>query len=133
LMEYFRIVQRYTSRIPGRPDPMKDNALRDIFRFKRSGHLLDIGCSVGTFLHKAKYFYDVEGLEVNPYTAAISGKHFKVYQDFLPEINLQRVYDVVTLNQILYGVPDPAGLLRDIRKILKRSEERRVGKECRGR
>src|SRR5437879_5511980 len=55
VMEYFRIIQRYTTRI-SRPDPMKDNALRDIYRFKRSGHLLDIGCSVGTFLHKAKYF-----------------------------------------------------------------------------
>lgn len=119
LKDYFRIVQRYQKR-PLKPiNPMKDNQLCDIYQLKRSGSLLDVGCSIGTFLHKAKYFYDVEGLEVNPYTTAVAKKYFQVYTDFLPHLKLPRIYDIVTLHQILYGVPDPVELLREIRKILK--------------
>ncbi|ACH40727.1 SAM-dependent methyltransferase, putative [Citrifermentans bemidjiense Bem] len=119
LMEYFSLISRYKGGIPERPDPAADNKLKDIYRFKTSGRLLDLGCSVGDFLHKAKHFYQAEGLEVNPLTAAIAEQHFTVHKGFLAELALKPVYDIVTLHQILYGLPDPVGLLRDIHRILK--------------
>jgi SAM-dependent methyltransferase len=119
LMDYFAIISKYKTAIPAKPDPHADNKLRDIYALKPAGRLLDVGCSVGDFLHKAKHFYDVEGVEVNPNTAAIAEQHFKVHQRFLGELGLPPVYDVVTLHQILYGVPDPVGLLRDIHGVLK--------------
>lgn len=119
LMEYFSIISKYKTSIPSKPDPKQDNKLKDIYACKQSGRLLDVGCSVGDFLHKAKYFYDVEGLEVNPDTAAIAEQHFKVHRTFLADAGLAPVYDIVTLNQILYGVPDPVGLLHDIHTVLK--------------
>jgi SAM-dependent methyltransferase/ribosomal protein S27AE len=119
LMEYFAIVRKYKTGHLAKPDPLADNKLRDIYAFKSSGKLLDVGCSVGDFLHKAKHFYEVEGVEVNPHTAAIAEQHFKVHQHFLGELALQPVYDIVTLHQILYGVPDPVGLLHDIHGVLK--------------
>ena len=119
LMEYFSIISKYKTGIPAKPDPFADNKLKDIYALKPSGKLLDVGCSVGDFLHKAKHFYDVEGIEVNPHTAAIAQKHFKVHKHFLSELDLMPEYDIVTLHQILYGVPDPVGLLRDIHKVLK--------------
>ncbi|MBU4230849.1 MAG: class I SAM-dependent methyltransferase [Proteobacteria bacterium] len=119
LMEYFSIISKYKTAIPGKTDPLADNKLKDIYPLKPSGKLLDVGCSVGDFLHKAKYFYEVEGVEVNPHTSAIAEQHFKVYKRFLGELGLESEYDIVTLHQILYGVPDPVGLLRDIHGVLK--------------
>lgn len=119
LMDYFAIISKYKTAIPDKPEPHTDNKLRDIYALKSAGRLLDVGCSVGDFLHKAKHFYNVEGVEVNPNTAAIAEQHFKVHKRFLGELGLPPVYDVVTLHQILYGVPDPVGLLRDIHGVLK--------------
>ena len=119
LMEYFALIRKYKADIPAKPDPAVDNKLKDIYAFKSSGKLLDVGCSVGDFLHKAKYFYEVEGVEVNPHTATIAEQYFKVHKFFLRELNLNPVYDIVTLHQILYGIPDPVGLLQDIHGVLK--------------
>ena len=119
LMEYFSIIRQYKSALPEKPEPREDAKLKDIYAFKQSGRLLDVGCSVGDFLHKAKYFYEVEGVEVNPHTSAIAEQHFKVHKHFLNELDLAPVYDILTLHQILYGVPDPVGLLRDIHGVLK--------------
>jgi SAM-dependent methyltransferase len=119
LMEYFTIISKYKTGIPPKPNPLEDNKLKDIYAVKPSGKLLDVGCSVGDFLHKAKYFYDVEGVEVNPHTSAIAEQHFKVHKHFLGELDLGPMYDIVTLHQILYGVPDTVGLLRDINGVLK--------------
>lgn len=119
LMEYFSIITKYKSGIPEKSDPQADNKLRDIYALKPNGKLLDVGCSVGDFLHKAKFFYEVEGIEVNPHTAAIAEQHFKVHKRFLGELGLKPEYDIVTLHQILYGVPDPLGLLCEIHEVLK--------------
>lgn len=119
LMDYFKMMLKYKTGIPERPDPATDGKLKDIYLEKQKGRLLDIGCSVGDFLHKAKYFYEVEGVEVNPVTSEMAKKYFTVHQKFLSELNLKKSYDVVTMHQILYGVPEPVGLMKDIHKILK--------------
>ena len=119
LQDYFDIASRYKGGIPSRPDPASHDKLKDIHAAKPAGRLLDVGCSVGDFLHLAKHFYEVEGLEINPVTAKIAGQSFTVHKDYLDRLALPPVYDVVTLHQILYGVPDPLSLLRDIRSVLK--------------
>src|SRR3989338_9047580 len=119
LTEYFSIIRKYKTSLPDKPDPREDGKLKDIYSFKPCGKLLDLGCSVGDFLHKAKFFYDVEGIEVNPRTASVAERHFRVHKHFLAELDLPPVYDVVTLHQILYGVPDPVALFRDIHRVLK--------------
>ncbi len=120
LMEYFQIIIKFKDNPPvTKVNPRKDNTIKDIYRFKKSGKLLDVGCSAGDFLHKTRFFYQVEGVEVNPYTAAVAARHFPVHQDYLSDLSLDPDYDIVTLNQILYGVPDPVDLFKDILKILK--------------
>jgi len=119
LMRYFSIISKYKTAIPEKPNPLQDNKLKDIYVIRSSGRLLDVGCSVGDFLHKAIFFYEVEGVEVNLHTASIAEQHFKVHKRYLSELGLEPNYDIVTLHQILYGVPDPVGLLRDIHGVLK--------------
>jgi len=122
LMSYFKLMQKYKkfdTVLDTKPNPKEDNKLRDIYSFKKEGKLLDIGCSVGDFLHKAKHFYEVEGVEVNPNTSAYAKKYFKVHTDYLDNLNLKKEYDIVSMHQILYGVPDTVSLLKDIHKILK--------------
>ena len=119
LMDYFRIAMTYKAGLPEKPDPATDGKLRDVYGIKPSGRLLDVGCSLGDFLQRAKFFYDVEGVEINPHTAAVAALHFRIYTQVLPSLNLGKNYDIVTLHQILYGVPDPVGLLRDIHGLLR--------------
>jgi len=119
VMEYFNIILKYKTGLPPRPDPLTDHKLKDIYAVKQWGKLLDVGCSLGDFLHKAKYFYEVEGVEVNPLTRAVTGNFFKVHEDYLSNLGLTTEYDIVTLNQILYGVPDPVTLLKDIHAVLR--------------
>lgn len=42
-----------------------------------------------------------------------------MHKKFLSELELSADYDIVTLNQILYGVPDPVALLKDVNRVLK--------------
>jgi SAM-dependent methyltransferase len=126
LMDYFKIIAQFrTAPSTGTPDPLLDNKLKDIYRYKSHGKLLDIGCSVGDFLHKAQHFYDVEGLEINSLTASIAEQRFRVHKDYLHNLiagdftEFSKRYDIVSMHQILYGVPDPVGLLKDIHTILK--------------
>lgn len=122
LMSYFKLMQKYKKFDivqDNKPNPHEDNKLIDIYKFKKDGKLLDIGCSIGDFLHKAKHFYNVEGIEVNPNTSAYAKKYFKIYTDYLNNLNLKKEYDIVSMHQILYGVPDTVSLLKDIHKILK--------------
>ncbi len=119
LMRYFRMMVRYKGVSDDRrTDPATDEKLSDIWAYKQSGRLLDVGCSVGDFLRKARHFFEVEGVEVNPQTAAVAAGQFLVHRDYLDALKLPPVYDVVTLHQILYGVPDPVSLLREIEAIL---------------
>jgi SAM-dependent methyltransferase len=122
LMSYFKLMQKYKkfdTVSDVKPNQKEDNKLRDIYSLKQNGTLLDIGCSVGDFLYKAKYFYNVEGVEVNPNTSAYAKKYFTVHTDYLDRLELKKEYDIVTMHQILYGVPDTVSLLKDIHKVLK--------------
>lgn len=122
LMDYFNLMKKYknldfvSSDIP---NPHQDIKLKDIYQFKKTGTLLDVGCSVGDFLHKAKHFYEVEGVEVNPETSKYAQRYFTVHTDYLEYLSLEKKYDIVSLHQILYGVPNTVSLLKDIHKILK--------------
>lgn len=126
LMNYFKIIAQFRV-LPSavKPDPTLDNKLKDIYLHKTQGKLLDIGCSVGDFLHKAQHFYDVEGMEINPETGAIAEKDFTVHKEYLHHLidqdtaKFSKRYDIVSMHQILYGIPDPLGLLKDIYTILK--------------
>lgn len=89
----------------------------------QTGTLLDIGCGHGEFMQAAaRLGWQVSGNELNPdqacQTMDLTGLH--VYPGDLSALaaTLDRRFDVITLWGVLEHVPDPAGLLVTVRKLL---------------
>lgn len=97
--------------------------LKDVQGFKSSGHILDVGCGIGTFLNLAKEFgYAVKGTEISEF----GSKYVKeklgidVFKGDVKEARfLSNHFDIVTLWHTLEHVPDPSSLLKEIHRILK--------------
>ncbi len=103
-----------------KPDPLRHRILRDIFPIKNQGRLLDVGCSNGDFLQDAAHFYSVEGLEINDRTAGIArAKGFTIHTCPIEELPTDILYDVITFNQLLYGLKNPLHLFKEAIRLLK--------------
>lgn len=89
----------------------------------KNGHLLDVGCATGDFLHKFRILtgWDVTGLEIVPEaaTAAIT-KGLRIIQKDLLVANLpENSFDAITLWDVLEHMPDPAKALQICYTLLK--------------
>jgi 2-polyprenyl-3-methyl-5-hydroxy-6-metoxy-1,4-benzoquinol methylase len=103
------------------PDPATHPVLRDILPVMPHGKLLDVGCSVGNLLTDASYFYDTEGNEINPMTAQIAkSRGLKIHTMPIGEIKGKDRYDVIAMNQLLYGLKDPISLMKECARLLKK-------------
>jgi SAM-dependent methyltransferase len=84
--------------------------------------LLDIGSHVGRFLHLARQAgWESEGTEINDRTATYATAHsgspvHRVRAEQVREIG--RVYDAVTLSDVLEHIPEPVTLLSTVRQVL---------------
>lgn len=97
--------------------------LREIQRYRASGVLLDVGCSLGLFLSWARQAgFETTGVELSPPAAQFARErlrlnvHCGTLQDapFAPAS-----FDVVTFWDVLEHVADPYGDLRRARELLK--------------
>ncbi|MBI5245410.1 MAG: class I SAM-dependent methyltransferase [Elusimicrobia bacterium] len=89
---------------------------------KKPGRILDVGCGEGSFLAGcAAHGWEPWGVETSSAGAALArGKGLKVFDKPLDECGLPAAYfDVITLWQSIEHVMDPAGTLRETRRILK--------------
>ncbi|MDD4271697.1 MAG: class I SAM-dependent methyltransferase [Patescibacteria group bacterium] len=88
-----------------------------------NGKILDIGCSIGQFLKMGKDLgYDVMGLELNEKAAQYAEKKFgvKVERKLLNECNFEdNSFDIVSMFGVIEHLPDPAGVMKDVYRILK--------------
>ena len=90
--------------------------------YKKSGFLLDVGCSSGLFLELARSFsWKCYGVEVNKDTAAIAKqKGFNIIVgDLLNAEFPDETFDVITFWEVLEHVKDPTSTLRRARSLLK--------------
>jgi SAM-dependent methyltransferase len=96
---------------------------RFITRHKKNGRLLDVGCAAGTFLlgMRQQGGWEVEGVEPSVGTAELARRHdLKVFTGTLEEAHYPAdSFDAVTMWDVLEHVHDPAGTIREIRRILK--------------
>jgi 2-polyprenyl-3-methyl-5-hydroxy-6-metoxy-1,4-benzoquinol methylase len=100
----------------------QDN-LQRLHQFRRSGALLDVGCSTGLFMHAAaKAGWRVKGIEYSADAANQARRHFgpNVVTGVLDnEIFSGEQFDVVTLWDVLEHVPEPLQTLKNARRLLK--------------
>lgn len=86
------------------------------------GRLLDVGCGSGSFLRFARDLgWDVEGIDPDPSAVqAAKASGLKVRAGDLRQLAFQEEsFDAVTMSHVIEHVPDPAALLREVRRVLK--------------
>lgn len=120
--QFFEIMQRYRTS-PFEERQAKAGSDRRIAFLRRhvpeGARLLDVGCSTGEFLDLAALFYEVSGLEPNEKTWAIASRRHAVHHGYVEDLPGHSLFDVVTLNQILYGIKEPAAFLRGLVPLLR--------------
>ena len=89
-------------------------------KHKKTGRLLDVGCSTGDFLQVARRYYDVEGIELSNWAAAIARERgLTIYESRLSELEPAEAYDVVTLWGVIEHLENPKNEINHIFRLMK--------------
>lgn len=86
------------------------------------GKLLDIGCATGVFLNVAKPFINVSGIELSEYASSRARDFYKlpVKTGALKDAAFpDKDFDIVTMWDVIEHLDDPAGDLKEVRRIMK--------------
>ncbi|HYD35790.1 MAG TPA: class I SAM-dependent methyltransferase [Vitreimonas sp.] len=101
-----------------------DFLYRVVLSKKSGGRIVDIGAGTGIFLSKFKELgWQAEGIELSKDAVKFGQRMFKIKMhqgDFLDFMFPARSVDVVTLNNALEHLYDPAKTLRAVYKVLKK-------------
>jgi 2-polyprenyl-3-methyl-5-hydroxy-6-metoxy-1,4-benzoquinol methylase len=92
-----------------------------IEKYRKKGKLLDVGCSIGTFLDVAKKKgWDVYGIDINKRSIDYCRKKLGLNAEVkkLEEVK-EKNFDVIIMNDILEHVADPLKILKIANSILK--------------
>jgi len=113
-------------------DPLAwDSYMRDVFskaadiitRHKSGGRLIDVGCGYGFFLSemKRRHGWELDGMDLSQTAASYAASQgFKIAQGTLESVQYpDSSFDAVTMFYVLEHVTDPAGVLAEVRRILK--------------
>ncbi|MDD5032960.1 MAG: cobalamin-dependent protein [Candidatus Pacebacteria bacterium] len=93
--------------------------LKKLEKFIKPGSILDIGCSVGTFLKEAqKKGWQAAGVEPNLKAAEIAQKYGKVYSDFFDENFGASGFSAVHMSDTIEHLSNPLAVLKTARGIL---------------
>jgi 2-polyprenyl-3-methyl-5-hydroxy-6-metoxy-1,4-benzoquinol methylase len=114
--------QSYIEEEQGRIETFAES-LAHVEKYRRSGHLLDVGCHVGTFLTLAQDAgFDVAGVEPSRWCSEIANSRIdgKVHCGAIEDAPLpEGGYDVITLWDVIEHLPDPALDIRAIYSALR--------------
>ncbi|MBI2673310.1 class I SAM-dependent methyltransferase [Candidatus Woesearchaeota archaeon] len=91
-----------------------------IKKHKSKGKLLDVGCSIGTFLAIAKkHGFDAYGIDINK-SAVEYAKNLGLNAEVKDLSSFKdKSFDIVILNDVLEHVENPIKMLKDIKRIMK--------------
>jgi SAM-dependent methyltransferase len=94
--------------------------LRTVARHGARGRLLDVGAGSGILVAEAaRMGFDAEGIEPSgPLHTQAVNYGLKVHHGILPSASARGPYDVATVIDVIEHVPDPVGLLRQVRSTL---------------
>ncbi len=89
-------------------------------RFAPSGRLLDIGCATGDFLAVARENYQVEGLELSAWAAAIARRRgLTLHETDLAGFHPNAPFDLLTLWGVIEHFEDPAREVRTMSRLVR--------------
>ena len=104
--------------------PMWRKRLKGLLKYKKNGHLLDVGFGCGTFLKLAKERgFDVRGTEISEYACQyVKDKlGLDVFCGDLKKARFpEESFDVVTVWHTLEHLPSPSKTLEEIHRILRK-------------
>lgn len=123
--EYWIKVQKKTKEQTWNAEKKYLPALQELRRiYPQGGKLLDVGCSIGQFLTLARDDgWKVQGIELNADAATIARRDYglSILEQKIEEAGFEDgEFDVVTLWGVFEHLTDPSGMLKTIRRILKK-------------
>lgn len=87
------------------------------------GHLLGVGCGNGMFLDRMKSFgWEVTGVEPDAKAVSVAREMYglDVFRGSLEEAGFPGGhFDAITINHVFEHVPDPIGVLKECRRVLR--------------
>ncbi len=97
-----------------------EKVLKTLRHHKSEGRLLDVGCSTGDFLRAAKQYYEVEGIELSAWAAAIArARGLAIHEMPLSEFPADGRFDVVTLWGVIEHLENPGREITQIHRLLR--------------
>jgi SAM-dependent methyltransferase len=101
-----------------------DKRSRYVLNHKSRGHLLDVGCSTGLFLHGMQQYsnWELTGVEINPFAAEIAQKqhNLDIHVGTLEQAQFSdKSFDAITLWDVFEHLHNPSGSLIEIHRVLK--------------
>lgn len=100
-----------------------DRKVKRLFKMKKQGRFLDIGCSAGFILEAArKRGFETYGVEISPLALQYAKEELRlnVFDGFLDEARFpDHYFDVITMYEVIEHVPDPTRFLLEVRRIIK--------------
>jgi len=97
--------------------------MKIINRYRRSGKLLDVGCSTGFFLeYAASHGWEVSGNELAHYTAAMARErlHVEIREGSFLDAGFTGGFDVVTMWDVIEHATEPVKFLTEAFRVLRR-------------
>ncbi len=99
------------------------SVLRQLAPYRKEGHLLEIGCSVGGFLHEAKQLgWQPVGVEPVSEVAQYGIEHHQldIRASILEEAELpENHFDVIYGNAVVEHLPSPTSVLQEAARVLR--------------
>jgi 2-polyprenyl-3-methyl-5-hydroxy-6-metoxy-1,4-benzoquinol methylase len=121
--DYHAGLQQPGSKLWQRMDGIARNHISFLDSVAQSGEVLDVGCSTGQFLARARdKGFGVSGVEFSADSAAFAQQHFGLSVEQGSIHDSQRAaasVDVLTMFDVIEHVPDPAGDIAAAFRLLK--------------
>jgi SAM-dependent methyltransferase len=94
--------------------------LKTVAQYRALGRLLDVGAGSGILVAEAaRMGFDAEGIEPSGPLYNQAKQHgLNVHHGILPSSSARGPYDIATVIDVIEHVPDPIGLLRQVRSTL---------------
>jgi SAM-dependent methyltransferase len=94
--------------------------LETVAQYRPAGRLLDVGAGSGILVAEAaRMGFEAEGIEPSGPLYTQAKQHgLKVHHGTLPSASIRGPYDIATVIDVIEHVPDPVGLLRQVRSTL---------------